>query len=309
MPKVPVHFIGFLVNVDDTILNLDLGDGFSIVKYSQQEVRKFLTIIEFHYGVEATTQGGVLGFSEDGRPSGSYCIVKQDIIELEGTPQGGVVISLGPLKDISQSVRNKIRLLRLFKEGNVFIRFSFFYHLKDSEPATFQIAREGPLADTARLVLNTNDIAKAQSFIKNYKIPFGHPQIQLAFDSFELSYESYNFGLSFLSLMISLETLLNPGKQELRYRVSRNAAVLLGKDKKHSQQIFKEVCDLYDKRSTLVHTGNPKSITTQDVLDLRNYVRGAIKEMLKIVKNRDSILSILNTCGFGERPWIHCDNQ
>ena len=308
MSKVAVHFIGFLVNVNDSILNLELGDGFQIVKKSQQEIMKFLSKIEFHYGVDETTKG-ILSFSTDGRPSGSYCIVKQNAEELEGTAQGGIVISLDRPKDIGQSIRNKIRLLRLFKEGNVFLRFSCFYHMKDSEPAIFQIAREGPLADTSRLELSEIDIVEAQSFLTNNKIPFDNPQVQLAFDSFELSYESYNYGLSFLSLMISLETLLNPSDQELRYRVSRNTAVLLGENKGYSQSIFSKVRALYDKRSKLVHTGKHETINNQDVLDIRGYVRESIKEMIKIGGDRDSILNTLNACGFGERPWKQCEKQ
>jgi hypothetical protein len=303
MPKVPVHFIGFLVNVDDSILNLDFGDGFRSVKKSQQDLAKFLSKIQFHYGADAPVEGGVLGFSPDGRPSGSYCLVKQNAIELEATPQGGVVISIGPLKDISQSIRNRIRLLRLFKEGNVFLRFSFFYHMKDSEPATFQIARQGPLADTTRLVLSENDIVEAESFLNRHKIPFDNPQLQLAFDSFEMSYESYHSGLSFLSLMISLETLLNPSDHELRYRVSRNTAVLLGGNEEDSKSIFSKVRDLYDKRSKLVHTGKYETINNQDVLDLRDFVREVIKRMLKVGGDRGSILSELNAAGFGDRPF------
>ncbi len=302
MSKIAVHFIGFLVNVDDSILKLDLGDGFVIVRKSQQEIIKFLSKIEFHYGVNGTTKG-VLGFAADGSPLGYYCIVKQNVEELESTAQGGVVISLSKLKGIGQSIRNKIRLLRLFREGNVFLRFSCFYHMKDSEPAVLQIDREGPLADTTIFELRDSDITNAQLFLTNNKIPFDNPQVQLAFDSFEMSYESYNRSLSFLSLMISLETLLNPSDHELRYRVSRNAAVLLGKNKEHSRSIFSKVKALYDKRSKLVHTGKHETIDYQDVLDLRGYVRETIKKMTRIGGDRGLILDTLNACGFGERPW------
>jgi len=308
MPKIAVHFIGFLVNVDDSFLKLNLGDGFVIVKKSQQEIIKFLSKIEFHYGVDEITKG-VLGFAADGRSSGPYCIVKQNAEELEGTAQGGVVIRLDKLKGIGQFIRNKIRLLRLFKEGNVFLRFSCFYHMKNSEPVVFQIEREGPLADTTILELSDSDIVNAQSFLANNKIPFDNPKVQLAFDSFELSYESYNRGLSFLSLMISLETLLNPSDHELRYRVSRNASVLLGKNKEHSKRIFSEVKALYDKRSKLVHTGKHETIYYQDVLCLRGYVRETIKEMTRIGDDIGCILNTLNACGFGERPWRQCEKQ
>jgi hypothetical protein len=36
--KKDLYFIGFLVNVDDSILRLQIGDGFSIDKKQQQEI-------------------------------------------------------------------------------------------------------------------------------------------------------------------------------------------------------------------------------------------------------------------------------
>lgn len=300
MLKRAVHFIGFLVNVDDSILKLRLGDGFEIEKKSQQQVRQFLSKIEFHYGLNGTTQG-VLGFGTDGKPSGCYCIIKHNVEELEDTSQGGVVIKRARLKEINQSVRNKVRLLRLFREGNVFLRFSFFYHMKDSELAVFQISKEGPIADMTRFKLEENEISKAHLFLVNNKIPFDKPYLQLTFESFELSYKTHNLGLAFLSLMIGLEALLNPGQYELRYRISRNAAVLLGKNYEESESIFKEIRELYDKRSKLVHEGNKKAISQEDVLKLRDYVRKSIKTILTTGSEKQDLINALNTKGFGER--------
>ena len=127
--------------------------------------------------------------------------------------------------------------------------------------------------------------------------------LQLAFGNFELSYQIHDRNLSFLSLMISLETLFNPGHQELRYRVSRNTAVILGKEKEDSKTIFREIKDLYDKRSKIVHTGNSNIINEEDLLKLRHYVRESIKVINNIGETKDELLEILNSCGFGERSW------
>jgi hypothetical protein len=107
--------------------------------------------------------------------------------------------------------------------------------------------------------------------------------------------------------MISLETMLNPADRELRYRVSRNAAVLLGRDREDSKRVFKEVKVLYDKRSKLVHTGNNKLISQEDVLRLRDCVRKSIKQILAMNKNKDQLLEMLNSSGFGERAWERAD--
>jgi hypothetical protein len=49
--------------------------------------------------------------------------------------------------------------------------------------------------------------------------------------SFELSYRTHDSGLKSLSLMTAMEVLLYPhNRDELKYRISRNAGVLLGQD-------------------------------------------------------------------------------
>jgi hypothetical protein len=183
------------------------------------------------------------------------------------------------------------------------MQFSLFYHLEGSEPKIVWSIQEGPLSDKTIFKLETNEVARAQDLISKVRIPFDRNFLLLAFDSFELSYESYSAALSFLSLMIAMEVMLNRGSDELRYTISRNAAVLLGKDKDDSERIFKEVRGLYDKRSNLVHKGSVNEINSEDVLRLRHYVREAIKEMQSIGKDPEEIRNILNTCDFGQRPW------
>jgi len=294
MPKTKIHFIGFLANVDDSITKLNLGKGFVIEKRTQQEVMPFLRIIDYDYGIDSRIN--ITAF-------GCYCVSKPDITEFESTPQGGVGIQLGRHEEFHRSIQDKLRLLRLFKEGNISLEFSYIYHLKDSQPSVVGLCREWPIVDKTRFHLEDNEISDAQCFIETTRIPFKEKSLQLAFDSFELSYETHSNALSFLSLMISLETLLNPSDMELRYRISRNASVLLGKDKDDSERVFKEVRGLYDKRSKLVHEGSANEVSSKDVLGLRHYVREAIKEMQSIGKDPKEIRDILNTCGFGQRPW------
>lgn len=100
--------------------------------------------------------------------------------------------------------------------------------------------------------------------------------------------------------MMSLETLFHPSEQgELRYRISRNVAALLGKnDDKDSKTIFTDVEKLYDKRSKLVHTGNKSIVKESDLLLLRHYVRESIKEIYKMNKGKGDLLELLNSRGF-----------
>jgi len=306
MEKKNIHFIGFLANVDDSLLKLDLGQPFTIEKKSQGDASSFMCYIRKYYG--AKSEDGILAIEDQvngivhNQSFYYYCITASNIESFEATPQG-VVIRPDALQKLVYPLRDKVRLLRLFKEGNIMMRFSLFYHLEGSEPKVFWSIHEGPLSDGTIFKLEPYEVAEAQDFINRVKIPFDRNFLQLAFDSFELSYETYSAALNFLSLMVAMEVMLNRGKDELRYTISRNAAVLLGKGKDDSERIFKEVRGLYDKRSKLVHEGSANEISSKDVLGLRHYVGEAIKEMQSIGKDKKEILDILNTCGFGQRPW------
>jgi len=56
--KKDIHFIGFLANVDDSILQLDLGHPFTIEKKSQGDAGSFLHYIRQLYGTKS--EDGIL---------------------------------------------------------------------------------------------------------------------------------------------------------------------------------------------------------------------------------------------------------
>jgi len=134
--------------------------------------------------------------------------------------------------------------------------------------------REYLIADRTPFTLTPKEVPEAQRFIEKYSLPLKEPSMQLAFESFDLSYEIHDAGLAFLSLMIAMEILLHPGnRDELKYRICRNAGVLLGQNLGRGEAVFEEMKSLYDKRSALVHSGDRSSVTRRDVLKLRQYVR------------------------------------
>jgi hypothetical protein len=239
--KKDIHFIGFLANVDDSILKLDLGQPFLIQKKSQGDIRLFLNFIEKHWGIEEWLSVSAMEKKDYMLLQGEsfYCVTARKAEFFESTPQGGVVIRLDALKKMLDTLRDKVRLLRLFKEGNIVMVFSLFYHLQEEEIKVFWSSREWPFVDRTLFKLENNEVDQSQDFINRVKMPF-EKNLQLAFESFELSYENHSEAMSFLSLMIAIEVMFNRGKQdELRYSISRNAAVLLGKDKNDYELVFK----------------------------------------------------------------------
>lgn len=291
MSNVSMHFIGFLANVDNSILRLKLSDDFIIEKLSQEKIRPFLDSAIFHYSMNDTCEVF------------RYCITRQHISEFQATEQGGVVIKWGELERIHRNIGNKLRLLRLFKEGNIFLPFSFLYHVKEETPQICSVVREWPLIDRTVFRLTEDEISQAELFIEKTKVPFPQQFLQLAFDAFDLSYETHIYGMAFLSLMISLEAMFNKGGNEISYSISRNTAVLLGESREESEQIFEEIRKFYSKRSKLIHGGDAIEIKSEDILKLRDYVRKAIKEVNYMDYAKEDLIRELNKNGFGCRPW------
>ena len=301
MSKRKIHFLAFLANVDDSILKLSFGEGFRIEIMSQEDVKPFLQKIDFFYGTE-----GQRDILSSGTLPSCYCIIKDNIATFDSTPQGGVIAKWGKLNQIHTPLSNKIKLLRLYKEGDILLRFSFLYFGDKTKPGVFENLREGPLWGKSTFSLNASEVPEAQSLVNAIRIPFQYEFLKLAFDSFNLSYEMHSPNLLFLSLMISMEAMLNHDRSEVTFQVSRNTAVLLGKDKDNAEQIFRNMKELYKQRSKIVHGSKvqkTKRISGPDIVNLREYVRQSIKEIHFIGKDKLEIVDVLNSCGFGQRPW------
>lgn len=225
---------------------------------------------------------------------------------------------------IENYLKDLLKVMRLFKEGNIQMPISFSYTKENSKTKIFSTLMMGYITIfNDNYSLEDSEIDDLQFFLNDFELSTDEKSLNLALENYELSYEVKNVNLQFLTLMNALEVLLKSGKAELRYRLSRNGAILLGNNKENFNNIYKELQCLYDIRSTIVHTGEPKECKKKDcrkkaktindeqmikkISILRKYVRDSIKEMNFIIKkdkkSKDEILKLLNECGFGERPW------
>ena len=304
--KKEIHFMGLLANTDSSILNVKLDHGFKIYALTNREGFTLISIFE---GLPPMEIGRKLFMD-------FHCLSDKKLYYIGNSFESDIEMNNeGVLTSFPSEVAKfdnelihgylnpVIRLMRLFKEGNICMPLKYYYFVDNNIPKSFMTMGTHLYISPEVYTLESFKIADLQRFLRNTKLPFKESFLQLAFENFELSYQTHNINLSFLSLMISLETLFNPGGQELRYRVARNTAVLLGKDREDSKKIFSEIKGLYDKRSNIVHTGKLNIINKEDLLKLRHYVRESIKEINKIGKSKDELLDLLNSCGFGERAW------
>lgn len=304
MAQKEIKFIGFLANVDNSIMKVDFGSVFKMQKLSYKKAANLLLQL-----THDTSKFGIikqltsdLGYYNNEKHR--YCVTSSLKDNLKFNKNDSITEwprKLFPFhnKNVEKGLKQKLRLMRLFYDVNICMPF-LYYYFDDADGVKIVMgAGFGSFLDSdVKFIIHRGQKQKLQDFIDNISFPFSHKYLQMAFECFEVSYKISNLALAFLSLMIGLETMLNPGLGELRYRISRNTAVLLGKKKAESEKIFVDIKDLYNKRSKLVHTGNNKEITKKDILKLRKYVRDSIVKVYDLSMGKDALCATLNKRGF-----------
>jgi Apea-like HEPN len=301
MPEINVNFIGLLANVESSILKVKLDHGFKIESMSQDEGIGLISILDNLPPIEVHKKLFMdircLNTSEKKLYFISNSFKEQ--IEMNGSfPSKSGEFNLNFVDGYLNSV---IKLMRLFKEGNICMPSTCYYYFTDNNIPHKLIGMDMGSYIYAEPIytLENTEIPTLQKFVQETKLPFGEPFLQMAFENFELSYQIPNLKLSFLSLMISLEILFHPGdRNNISYKISRNAAVLLGNEDEELEKIYEDIKnDLYAKRSSLVHSGE-SDINKDDVLKLRSYIRESIKKIYNIGKPKDDLLKIWDSSGF-----------
>jgi hypothetical protein len=190
-----------------------------------------------------------------------------------------------------------IRLMRLFKEGNICMPLYRYYYLDNGKPKTIMGISTTRYITRESFALAQEEINNLNHFLDNTELPFKHEYLQLAFENFELSYHIMNRGLSFLLLMMSLETLSAPiNSKSLRRDISKNAAALLaGRKDKYSKKISSDVKKLYEKRSKIIHTGRQNIVDVKDLVLLRHYARESIKKIYTLNVDKNKLFELLNS--------------
>jgi len=296
------YFMGLLANVDSSILNLKLDHNFSIHEINERDGRQRIQILEkipaeqvylkiyIDYPCINMDEHKVYFISNP-------FIMNIKIDEEKNTVEYGESL----LKMLVENYLHKLfRKIRLFKEGDIRMPLAYYFYYEDDDPFLFSSGQRHRYVSHEPFRIQESEIPELNRFIQDIELPFNRSYLQLTFDNFEISYDIPQPALSFLALMVSMESLFNPGDYELRYRISRSTAVLLGKDKEDSKRIYKDMRDFYDIRSKIVHTGKTNELNDGDVPKLRFYVRESIKKINRINIGKEELLQLLHSYGFGD---------
>jgi len=297
MGKNEIHFMGFLANFDDinsSILNLKLKHGFEIRCDSLQKISQLVSILD-----------------NTSCDTAQIKLINAGINSYVTTPDGdGDRFVYYIYNSVNDEIHKNhvyllhfINLMRLFKEGDVSMPLEYQFYYKNGVPTVSSMGEDTAIrVSRNRFSIFDEELPKLQEFIRLIQLPFKKKFLKLAFDNYQLSYDVNYPSLQFLTLTNCMEVLFSPSdRDELRFRVSRNLAILLGKNKDDSEKIFKKMREFYDKRSKIVHSGEA-NVTKNDVLTLRSYARESIKKFYRTNKERNELLKLLDYSGFGQPP-------
>ena len=302
-----IHFVGLLANVDSSITRVRLSHGFKIESLSESDGSELFAALETLPPIEVQKKL-LMGYPCLNLDEKRYYFVGKSF-QADTDSSSFDAVARFDNEFVHTYLADLFRLTRLFNEGNVCMPLTYYYALEDGSPRSFVRGATGRHISRESFTIDESEIANLHLFTESTKLPFQEKFLQLGFENFELSYQVQHPALSFLTLMMSLETLFNPGGQEIKYRVSRNVAVLLGIDSDESDKIFVDVKELYDKRSEVVHKGLPKAADQHDLLKLRSYVRESIKQINKLGRSKNELLALLNSSGFGMATTWRTEDQ
>jgi hypothetical protein len=136
--------------------------------------------------------------------------------------------------------------------------------------------------------------------------------LNIAFRRFNLGIEEVDFEDKMIDYLISLEALLLPERDELKYRLSNRVAVLLGKGENETEEVRTIIAEAYDLRSDIVHGKSPKEIKIGEkaipqgdfVSKVEEYVRKSIRFSMvlsKDYKNQETLTRKLDESLFNAK--------
>jgi hypothetical protein len=306
-----IQYLALLGNVDRSILHVSLGDGFVLAAWPTD---RFVSFYEKMHGsaehdilFKVEEEWGCSG-GRKYRPKSVYVVEKNlpnfpiEMVSSQPQPErmSELFRRMAYEKEQSELLADKVRKLRLCAPGAIKVCVEFFYSV-EAEELEMQASTEESLHCTNRLFkIRKADLPKIQELMEQPPLSYAQKYIAFALDNYNQSYRVAQTHLEFLTLMLALEAIFNDGKQELRNKVSRGCAVLIGRNKDESRRVFKGVRDLYDKRSVLVHTGDTSKVRECDVEELHAFVRQGLVRALALDLPKDKFTAILQEAGFGQ---------
>ena len=163
-----VYFLGLLANVDSSILRMRLDHGFKVEGMSSDEGQQLISALEslpYLVVLEKLARLQCLNSSEDG----VYFVSNRFESDIKITDTG-ILIGLPPeLVDFNNKLLEGylnplIRLMNLFKEGNIRMPATYYY-IDKASPRSFLLGRTGLFVTPGSYTLKSSEVPELLTFV------------------------------------------------------------------------------------------------------------------------------------------------
>lgn len=206
-----------------------------------------------------------------------------------------------------------LKSLSLFKTSSAKFHFGKRFGLsidKQGKSHTHNLgSSDDPMnQNLKKFYLRKNEISSFIDFYKLFKKKIKQLQtnnkIIYAIEFYSKANRTRDLIEKFIFLSISLELLFGREKDELRYRYSNRVSLLLGLDEQERKNISKNVKDLYDKRSKIIHGSQMSPPSQEEYYYLNEIIRASILQILSLsdpsyIEKIDSFILKQDTAAFG----------
>lgn len=303
MIDVSVDIFAIVIHCDESILGVEIGNGYSFEKVYLDALPHRDKLIDDH-GIPNIEYKKSCLVDENGEFF--ICLNKHDIFQIHGpdiTPNTCCQINdltcskqLAPYHDREIAyLYQAFSLLRLFQSGNIgYCDLFFDYNYKIFEilnhKAQFTSHNYGKnIFDDRKYFLSRPSVIECTQFYSNY---MGAP-----FNLLKPSIDMFIWGLEQLDAATGLEkyttalemTLLEKSSQNKRKMLANRVAVLIGTTTSEIIQIYTNMLKYYSYRSESLHEGIRTNISKEELYNLEQYVRDVLKKCLYLCKNSAAI--------------------
>lgn len=295
MIDVNVSISGVLMCCDESLCNLELGNGYTIKKCDLDTLFFKDKIVSGNGHLNTDYFGSRIIENEK---IFFICIKKDNVIPIKGPSFSASkhVISdkdcmcedeLAQYTDNEMRYLNeRINLLRLFKSGNigfidVFFRYSFTVmgFIKNTFDHSSHNQTRNTIANN-QFTLNDTEIITCNQWLSDYSNE-PYTLMKNSIDEFSWGLEQIDIPTGFEQYTTALEMTLLPQNQPGKKKMLANRiSAMLGNTTTEIQQIYQKVMDFYKFRSESLHEGNGSNITDLELHELENITREVLKKCL-----------------------------
>ena len=285
---------------DETLLNIELINGFKFVKRSLMPLVDHLdTVFETDaMGLRRDYETAVVNKNR----LEVISVEKNVLFELESN-EAYQTFHQYSVNDFA-SIDDQIRTIRFLNEGalrlkKIAVKMSSYEAKVDGVNTASHYNTIFPISESyvskplALLHLDDDAILKTNFQIKHNLIPLSDTSLNICHAYYDLSYFNEKY-VSIVLLITALEMIFLKGEpKEKKKMLAKRSAVYLYDDEAQVISHYENVKRVYKKRSDFVHDGKYQDIVMDDIVFLRQCLRTTILQLLNDSRNKSERIKAL----------------